>query len=85
MRNGHSDSHPINAAIPPIMHAYNSVFNDLPEESNNVEKSTNIEMVQSVEDYVDEVPGKDKNLDVESKTREGLHCVNPIEGKNKKK
>ena len=82
MRNGHSDLHPIKAAIPPITHAYNSVFNDLPEESKNVKKSTNIETVQSEEDYVDEVSRKEKNLDVESKSREGLNCGNPIQGNN---
>ena len=60
------------------------MFNGLPEESNNVEKSTNIETMQSMEDYEGEVPGKEKNPDVGSKTREGINYVNPIEGKNRK-
>ena len=82
MRNGHSDLHPIKAAIPPITHAYNSVFNDLPEESNNVKKSTNIETVHQRKITWMRCQERKKNLDVESKSREGLNCGNPIQGNN---
>ena len=40
------------------------MFNGLPEESNNVEKSTNVETVQSMGYYVGEMPGKEKYPEV---------------------
>nr|POE97827.1 hypothetical protein CFP56_35396 [Quercus suber] len=79
--NGHTDLHPINDAIPPFPHAYNSVINDLPGELNVIEKSTTIETVQLVDECVNEVPRKEKNNVVQSKMREGINCGDPIEGK----
>nr|POE50637.1 hypothetical protein CFP56_00096 [Quercus suber] len=80
-RNGHTDLHPINDAIPPFPHAYNSVINELPGELNMIEKSTTIATDQLVDECVNEVPGKEKNNVVESMTREGINCGDPIEGK----
>nr|POE50638.1 hypothetical protein CFP56_00096 [Quercus suber] len=74
-RNGHTDLHPINDAIPPFPHAYNSVINELPGELNMIEKSTTIATDQLVDECVNEVPGKEKNNVVESMTREGINYV----------
>ena len=85
MRNGHSDLNPIKVTILTITQTHNSIVNDFPEESSNVEESNNVETVLSEEVYTSKVLGEEQKSDMESVSREGVNCGSPIQGNNIKK
>ena len=82
MRNSHSNLNPIKAAISTITQTHNSVVNDFPEESSNVEESNNVETVLFEEVYTSEVLGKEQKSNVKFVSRKGVNCGSPIQGNN---